>query len=154
MLRVGIVPSPEGSLPDAIIAADPKFSAAQADSNQILWLALTLTPGLGPTRSRRLVEVLRHRGPRLQRIAHRTRSLRVTRAIGAGASHGGRSVELANEEMARAAAADVHLLAFDDPAYPARLRQIYDPPLVLYSGRMFGRTAAGCATCPHPAGRR
>jgi len=43
-------------LPDAIIAADPKFSAAQADSNQILWLALTLTPGLGPTRSRRLVE--------------------------------------------------------------------------------------------------
>ena len=43
-------------MPDAIIAADPKFSAAQADSNQILWLALTLTPGLGPTRSRRLVE--------------------------------------------------------------------------------------------------
>jgi len=44
------------SLPDANIAADPKFSAAQADSNQILWLALTLTPGLGATRSRRLVE--------------------------------------------------------------------------------------------------
>ena len=43
-------------MPDAIIAADPKFSAAQADSNQILWLALTLPPGLGPTRSRRLVE--------------------------------------------------------------------------------------------------
>jgi DNA processing protein len=30
-------------------------------------------------------------------------------------------------------AADVQLLAFDDPAYPARLRQIYDPPLVLYA---------------------
>jgi DNA processing protein len=44
----------------------------------------------------------------------------------------GRSVELANEEIARAGAADIHLLAFDDPAYPARLRQIYDPPLVLY----------------------
>jgi len=43
-------------LPDAIIAADPKLSTSQPDSNQILWLALTLTLGLGPTRSRRLVE--------------------------------------------------------------------------------------------------
>jgi hypothetical protein len=39
-----------------MVAADPKLTAAYADSNQILWLALTLTPGLGPTRSRRLVE--------------------------------------------------------------------------------------------------
>jgi predicted Rossmann fold nucleotide-binding protein DprA/Smf involved in DNA uptake len=35
----------------------------------------------------------------------------------------GRSVDLANEEIARATAADVHLVAFDDPAYPARLLQ-------------------------------
>jgi DNA processing protein len=44
----------------------------------------------------------------------------------------GRSVDLANEEIARTAAAGAHLVAFDDPAYPARLKQIYDPPLVLY----------------------
>ncbi len=47
-------------MPDAIIAADPKLDSklktSQADTNQILWLALTLTPGLGPTRSRRLVD--------------------------------------------------------------------------------------------------
>src|SRR5258708_35231088 len=59
MLRVGIVPSIAalgGLLPDAIIAADPKLAASEANANQILWLALTLTPGLGPTRSRRLDE--------------------------------------------------------------------------------------------------
>ena len=37
-----------------------------------------------------------------------------------------------DEEISRCVAADIHLLAFDDPAYPVRLRQIYDPPLVLY----------------------
>jgi hypothetical protein len=60
MLRVGIVPgvrsAQEDSFPDAIIAADPKLAVSEANANQILWLALTLTPGLGPTRSRRLVE--------------------------------------------------------------------------------------------------
>jgi DNA processing protein len=142
-------------LPDAIIAADPKFSAAPADSNQILWLALTLTPGLGPTRSRRLVEffgtVDRVFSASLTELEASGLPVQSAQALATGA---GQLNLLTNEEMARAAAADVHLLAFDDPAYPARLRQIYDPPLVLYSGRMFGRTAAGCATCPHPAGRR
>lgn len=36
----------------------------------------------------------------------------------------GRSVESANEEIARATAADVHLVAFDDSAYPARPRGV------------------------------
>src|ERR1035438_1799382 len=60
MLSVGIVPgggpSQEGFLPVAIVAADPNLAVSEANANQILWLALTLTPGLGPTRSRRLVE--------------------------------------------------------------------------------------------------
>jgi DNA processing protein len=118
-------------LPDAIIAADPKLSAAHADSNQILWLALTLTPGLGPTRSRRLVEffgsVDRVFSASLTELEAAGLPVQSAQALGTG-----RSVELANEELARAAAADIHLVAFDDPAYPARLRQIYDPPLVLY----------------------
>jgi hypothetical protein len=44
----------------------------------------------------------------------------------------GRSIELAHDEAAKAAAACVQMMALDDPEYPARLRQIYDPPLVLY----------------------
>jgi DNA processing protein len=44
----------------------------------------------------------------------------------------GRSLELAHDELTRAAAAGVHVVPLDDPIYPPRLRQIYDPPLVLY----------------------
>src|SRR5207253_4758439 len=44
----------------------------------------------------------------------------------------GRSVELAHDEVAKAAAAGVQLVVLDDSAYPTRLRQIYDAPLVLY----------------------
>jgi DNA processing protein len=114
-----------------MVAADPKLTAAYADSNQILWLALTLTPGLGPTRSRRLVEFF----GRIDRVF--SSSLTELEAAGLPAQSAqslgtGRSVQLANEEIARAVAEDVRLVAFDDPAYPSRLRQIYDPPLLLY----------------------
>src|SRR5258708_18832534 len=135
MLRVGIVPGSvpprRTSLPDAVIAADPKLAASEANANQILWLALTLTPGLGPTRSRRLVEFFGS----IDRVF--CASLTELEATGLPAQSAqslgtGRWVEAAKEELARATAADVHLVAFDDPAYPARLRQIYDPPLVLY----------------------
>ena len=85
-------------MPDAIIAADPKLSNSQADSNQILWLALTLTPGLGPTRSRRLVEFFG--------TVDRVFSLSLTELEASGlpvesaqALATGRSVELANEEL-------------------------------------------------------
>jgi len=41
----------------AIMATStPSPSSARINPSQIAWLALTLTPGLGPTRSRRLVE--------------------------------------------------------------------------------------------------
>ena len=117
-------------MPDAIIATDPKLSASVADSNQILWLALTLTPGLGPTRSRRLVELFgsvdRVFSASLTELEAAGLPVQSAQALGTG-----RSVELANEEIARASAAGVQLVAFADPAYPARLRQIYDPPLVL-----------------------
>jgi DNA processing protein len=41
-------------------------------------------------------------------------------------------VELAHDEIAKAAAAGIECVTLDDAAYPARLRQIYDPTLVLY----------------------
>ena len=122
-------------MPDATIATDPKLDSklktSQADSNQILWLALTLTPGLGPTRSRRLVEFFgtidRVFACSLTELEAAGLPAQSAQALGTG-----RSIQLANEELACAAAADIRLVALDDPAYPPRLRQIYDPPLVLY----------------------
>jgi DNA processing protein len=53
-------------------------------------------------------------------------------AVSAQSLGTGRSLELAQEELVRASAAGTHLRALDDPAYPPSLRQIYDPPIVLY----------------------
>jgi DNA processing protein len=44
----------------------------------------------------------------------------------------GHSMELAHDEMGRVAAAGVCVVCLEDSLYPAQLKQIYDPPLVLY----------------------
>src|SRR5207249_2648849 len=44
----------------------------------------------------------------------------------------GTSMELAREEMARAADAGVTVVSVADSAYPPRLKEIYDPPAILY----------------------
>lgn len=44
----------------------------------------------------------------------------------------GQALELANDELAKISAAGIRLVDYDDPAYPTRLKQIYDPPLILY----------------------
>jgi DNA processing protein len=41
-------------------------------------------------------------------------------------------MELAYQELERASGAGINVVCFDDPAYPQQLKQIYDPPLVLY----------------------
>ena len=95
------------------------------------WLALSLTPGLGPTRSRKLVEhfgsadaVFRASLTELEGAA--------IQAASAQSIATGKSTELAQEEIARAAAAGVTLLSMEDALYPRRLKEIYDPPLILY----------------------
>ncbi|MCI0355223.1 MAG: DNA-processing protein DprA [Acidobacteria bacterium] len=95
------------------------------------WLALALTPAMGPTRARRLVE---HFGGVEQVFRASLTELEAAglQAVSAQALATGKSVELAQEEMVRAAASGAQILPLDDPAYPALLRQIYDPPVVLY----------------------
>jgi len=41
-------------------------------------------------------------------------------------------MELAHDELARTIAAGVDVLSLEEPTYPPQLKQLYDPPLVLY----------------------
>jgi DNA processing protein len=95
------------------------------------WLALALTPGLGPTRARRLVELM---GSVEAVFRASLTELEATgiQAASAQSLSTGRSMEGAHDEMGRAASAGVHVVALDEPAYPGQLKQIYDPPMVLY----------------------
>jgi DNA processing protein len=100
-------------------------------SHSIYWLALSLTPGLGPTRGRKLVE----RFGNIQDIFHASLTeLEAENLQAQSAQHIalGKSLELAHDESARAIAAGVQVLCREDAAWPARLSEIYDPPLVLY----------------------
>ena len=99
------------------------------ETHALEWLALTLTPGLGPTKARHLVE---HFG-NVQAVFRASLTELEAAGIPAVAAQSlgtGRSLELANDELARAAG--VQIVAFEDAAYPSQLKQIYDPPLVLY----------------------
>src|SRR5579864_4310894 len=95
------------------------------------WLAISLTPGLGPTKSRKLVE--HFGGPEAVFRASLT-ELEATgiQAVSAQSLATGKSAELAREEMARASAEGATVISLDDPCYPPRLKEIYDPPLILY----------------------
>ena len=102
-----------------------------AGEHTLQWLALGLTPGLGATRVRRLVE---HFGSIAAVFRASLTELEATGmlAVSAQAIATGKSFELAQEECTRAAAVNARILTLDDEAYPAQLKQIYDPPVVLY----------------------
>ena len=110
----------------------PNAAVASPSATHVLeWLAISLTPGLGPTKSRKLVE---HFGS-AEAVFHASLTeLESTgiQAVSAQSIATGKSGELAREEIARAAAAGVTVLSLEDPCYPPRLKEIYDPPLVLY----------------------
>jgi DNA processing protein len=95
------------------------------------WLALALTPGLGPTKARRVIEFF---GSVQALFLASLTELEAAglRAVSAQSLGTGRSMELAQDELGKAAAADARIIGLDDPGYPTQLKQIYDPPLILY----------------------
>jgi len=103
----------------------------RSGTRTLQWLALSLTPGIGAGRGRKLVELF----DGIDRVFR----ARLTELEGAGLPAGaaqsiaiGKSLELAADELDRVKLNGVRVVAQDDPEYPKRLYEIYDPPLVLY----------------------
>jgi DNA processing protein len=95
------------------------------------WLALVLTPGMGALRTKRAMDRLG--------TAERVFEASLTELEGAGLPaasaqfvSSGRALAAAESETQRVKEAGGFLLAFEDAAYPERLREIYDPPAVLW----------------------
>jgi len=95
------------------------------------WMALTLTPEMGPTRIARAMDRLG--------AAERVFEASLTELEGAGLParaaqfvFEGRAFEAAEDEAKRVAEAGASFLTREDAAYPERLREIYDPPAVLW----------------------
>jgi DNA processing protein len=106
-------------------------STSAGITNSIYWLALSLTPGLGPTRGRKLVERF---GNVAEIFQASLTELEAENLQAQSAQHIalGKSLELAHDETAKAIAAGIQVLCREGALWPARLNEIYDPPLVLY----------------------
>ena len=114
---------------DVSVAA---VAAPNPPSHQaVFWVALALTAGLGPTRIRKLIE---HFGTAERVFQATLTELEATGmpAVSAQSIATGKSLELAQQECSKAAEAGARILSLSDPEYPLRLKEIYDPPVVLF----------------------
>lgn len=121
-------------------------------SNALYWLALALTPALGPTRGRKLAEHFESIDDVFQASLTELEALNL-QAQSAQHIALGKSLELAHEEFARANAAGIEIICRDDEVWPARLGEIYDPPLVLYvrgNSRALSRPGIAVVGTRHP----
>src|SRR5579871_2693355 len=96
------------------------------------WIALALTPGLGARTAGRLLAEFGSPeavfNASLTALEGQNLSAAVAQAI-----HSRQPISTAAKEIAQVQAAGCRLLTWDEPEYPARLREIYDPPTILYT---------------------
>jgi DNA processing protein len=105
--------------------------AVVREQARMAWMALTLTPGMGPTRIWKAINRL---GAAEQVFEA---SLTELEGLGMPAQSAqfvfeGKARAAAEDETKRVAEAGGTILTPEDEAYPERLREIYDPPAVLW----------------------
>ena len=111
------------------------MAAREAARETLLsWLALQLVPGLGPRNAIRLVKIFGFP----DRVFHCSLSeleaaLPRLRKATAEAIHSGLTFEDAADALRKAEGLGVEIVPFQDPRYPQRLKEIFDPPLLLYA---------------------
>jgi DNA processing protein len=99
---------------------------------ELYWLALKLVPGLGTRTSVKLLE--RFRTPQAVFRASRTEleSAGVSGAVAQSVASG-TTFEDAAAQHDKMAESETVLIAMVDPRYPQLLREIFDPPIVLFA---------------------
>ena len=114
--------------------AEPSTRAAKATSfeERHAWVALALTPGIGPRRLLRAVE----RCGSAARVVHlpltELESLEMP-AQSAQFIASGEAGHAADQELEKLTGTNATVVTYHDEAYPERLREIYDPPALLWA---------------------
>ena len=100
------------------------------------WLTLHLAPSLGSASCRKLVKhfgsperVLSASAAQLRQAASRVRQKAIAALCGSGKEE---LAVAARQELERAEKSGIEIISIDDPRYPALLKNIHDPPNVLY----------------------
>jgi DNA processing protein len=112
-------------------AGAPAAAREASFAERHAWLALALTPGIGPRRILRAVErcgcadcVLHLPLTELEAMEFPAQSAQFVSS--------GEAAHAADEELEKLAATGATLLTIREEAYPERLRQIFDPPALLW----------------------
>jgi DNA processing protein len=132
-------------------SAFPASSTPWTEEN-LAWLALTLTPGLGPRRILQVVEKLRQPAHIFELALTELESLALPVQAVRHIAEGNARAE-AEEEWKRVTEQGASLLTYADEDYPARLKEIYDPPTVLWvrgDRSLLSRSALAIVGTRHP----
>jgi DNA processing protein len=104
---------------------------SQLDEERLAWLALTLAPGLGPKRILDAVKTLEAASQIFSLTLTELEGLRFP-AQAAQFIFDGKARQSAEAEWERVAGQGAAVVSYGCPEYPERLKEIYDPPPVLW----------------------
>jgi DNA processing protein len=117
-------------------------TGSRIDEDRLAWLALSQAPGLGPKRILEIVRQLKSPAEIFRISLTELEGLRLP--VGAAQFlFDGKGREVAEKEWALIAEQGATVVTYSCPEYPERLREIYDPPPVLWV-----RGAVGLLTRP------
>ena len=111
--------------------AAPTRRRTELSEDQLAWLALALTPGLGP---KRILDAVKEIGAPSRLFELRLTELEGLRfpAEAAQFIFEGKARSAAASEWVGVTSLDATIVTYGCEAYPERLREIYDPPPVLW----------------------
>lgn len=140
------------STQDAVCQAVPQ-AEPQTEEDRLAWLALALTPGLGP---RRILDAMSELETPRQIFSLPLTSLEALRFPASAAQFifEGKARKAAEEEASAVAVQGATVLTFGCPAYPDRLKEIYDPPPVLWvrgDSSLLARPSIAVVGTRHPS---
>jgi DNA processing protein len=95
------------------------------------WLALALTPGLGARLTGKLLREFGSPEAIFNASLTALEGQQIPAAV-AQAIHSRQAISAAAKELSQAEAAKCRIITWDEPVYPQLLREIYDPPPLLY----------------------
>jgi DNA processing protein len=101
------------------------------DQNRLAWVALTLTPGLGPKRILKTSQQLRDLSCLFHLSLTELEALHIP-AASAQFLFSGRARSEAERELVRIGELKGAILTYEEEDYPEQLREIFDPPPVLW----------------------
>jgi DNA processing protein len=148
------IPNDEGG-PAIALAAQGALPVVQGwlDEDRLAWLALVLSPGLGP---KRIVDAVAQLDAASQIFSLLLTGLEALRfpAQAAQFIFDGKARAAAEQEWARIAAQGATIVTYSCAEYPERLKEIYDPPPVLWvrgDARLLTRPAIAVVGTRHPS---